>query len=494
MTRATKSLTLTLQLRSRASDTDALERALEGIIAGRRAPLSRREFAAEFGAAPSDVAAVRRFARSRGFRVSSVGMATRLLRLSGPKARLARAFGAKRVSLPSEIADCVLGVHGMGDDIDFRRHGGVEMAVGAAKTIASYLPPQVAALYKFPRHLDGRGQAIGVVALGGGYLRSDLRTFFRALRVRAPSIRAVSVDGVRNAPRGDSAQYDGEVTGDVETVAALAPKARIAVYFAPNTPRGFLEAVATAVHDRRQRNTVLSISWGLAEPHWDRATLHAMNQVLLEAAVLGITVCCSSGDYGYLADPHDRTAHVNFPASSPYVLACGGTTLLGRRSTIHSERVWHSDHGASGGGVSEIFPRPAWQHGVRVPRAANGLAGRGVPDVAANADPLTGYRFFGHGQWHVGAGTSASAPLWAGLMALINQSAGTAVGLPTPFLYARFKALVRARAVVPIIHGGNGLFRARRGWSCCTGVGSPRGARLAEAFARRRWSRALELQ
>jgi kumamolisin len=165
------------------------------------------------------------------------------------------------------------------------------------------------------------------------------------------------------------------------------------------------------------------------------------------------------------------------------VLACGGTTLLGSGRRIRSERVWHNEQGASGGGVSEIFPRPTWQRGHRVPRAASGFAGRGVPDVAANADPLTGYRVFGRGQWHVGAGTSASAPLWAGLMALINQRVGTAIGLPTPFLYSRFAELVRTGAVVPIIHGGTGLFRARRGWSCCTGVGSPRGAKLAEAFA-----------
>ena len=154
---------------------------------------------------------------------------------------------------------------------------------------------------------------------------------------------------------------------------------------------------------------------------------------------------------------------MNFPGSSPYVLSCGGTTLVGRRARIGSERVWHNETGASGGGVSEIFPRPHWQAGFRVPRTAKGSRGRGVPDVASNADPLTGYRIFGHGGWHVGAGTSAASPLWAGLVARINQLCGTAIGLPTPYLYRNFGKLVRAGAVVPVTRGNNGLYRARKG-------------------------------
>jgi kumamolisin len=216
-----------------------------------------------------------------------------------------------------------------------------------------------------------------------------------------PRIRAVSVDGARNAPRGETAQFDGEVTGDVETVGALAPRARIAVYFAPNTPRGFLDAVAAAVHDRRQRNTVLSISWGLAEVHWQRSTLLALNRVLLEAAVLGITVCCSSGDYGSFADARDREAHVNFPGSSPYVLACGGTTLVGARSRIRSERVWHNHRGASGGGAGAISAA-TWQ----AASARGSAPGRGV---------LTWQRTRSMTGSHLGHGQGMSAPTTASL-------------------------------------------------------------------------------
>jgi len=227
---------------------------------------------------------------------------------------------------------------------------------------------------------------------------------------------------------------------------------------------------------------VLSISWGQAEVHFARRTIKAFNDVLLEAAVLGVTVCCSSGDHGAFADTRDRVPHVNFPASSPYVLACGGTTLVAKGKRIVSESVWHNTTGASGGGVSVVFARPSWQRRSRVPKASNGRRGRGVPDVASNADPQTGFRIFGHGGWHVGAGTSAAAPLWAALIARINQACGVPVGLVTPFLYGHYPRLAKDGAIRPITRGGNGTYRARRGWSCCAGLGAPNGVELVDAL------------
>jgi kumamolisin len=232
------------------------------------------------------------------------------------------------------------------------------------------------------------------------------------------------------------------------------------------------------VHDPRQRITVLSISWGQAEVHWRRRTLQHLNRILLEAAALGVTVCCASGDHGSFADLFDRQPHVCFPGSSPWSLACGGTSLVGSRGRIVSETVWHNTAGASGGGVSEIFPMPAWQQHSRVPKTTSGRRGRGVPDVASHADPLKGYRFFCLGKWHVGAGTSASAPLWAGLIARLNQGRKYPLGLVTPHLYTHFNSLVRHNAIAPVTKGSNGRFRARKGWSCCTGLGTPRGTNL----------------
>ncbi len=491
-------LAITLHLRSRERRRGSLERVLDEIINLQRPPLTHKEFKQTFGASPSDLKVVRRFAAAHGFTLGGVSICKRIARLTGPGAALAKAFGVNRVRyrlddtawnsfigsvyLPAELADAIVGVLGFDARPDLRRHGGDALLQRAKDERHGYTALEVAAMYGFPTGLDGRGQRIGVIALGGGYQTSDLRTFFKALDLPMPRIRAKSVDGVRNAPRGPTAQFDGEISGDIETVGAIAPRAEISVYFGPNTSRGFFECVAAAVHDEGAQNNVLSISWGQAEAHWRRSTLIGFDRLLLEAAVRGITVCCSSGDYGSFADRRDRVAHVNYPGSSPYVLSCGGTTLHGKRSRIHSETVWHNATGASGGGISSVFAKPHWQAHVSVPLARGGFEGRGVPDVAANADPLTGYRVFVHGAWHVGAGTSASSPLWAGLIARINQLHGAPIGLPTPHLYKRFAELTALGAVVPITKGNNGLFRARKGWDCCTGVGTPRGSKLAKAL------------
>ena len=491
-----------LRLRSRAKP-GVLAKTLGDILAGRRPPLTHDEFAAQFGTAPDDVARIKRFARAHGFRVSLVQVQRRTLHLTGPASKLAEAFGVDRVRyrvdslawdsykgfihVPYWLANVITGVFGFDNRPQAVRGADADAAKAAGKVQprVSYTPPEVAELYAFPPGVDGRGQSVGVIALGGGYLESDLRTFFRHLGVGRPRFTAVSVGGARNAPRGKTASFDGEVTGDIETIGALVPAARVSVFFAPNTTRGFMEAISTAVHDPVRNISVLSISWGQAEVHWARRTIHAVNEMLLEGAVLGVTVCCASGDHGSFADTFDREPHVSFPASSPYVLACGGTTLVGRKSRIDSESVWHNQDGASGGGVSVIFPQPAWQKHSRVPRTKDGRRGRGVPDVASNADPRTGYRIFGHGHWHVGAGTSAAAPLWAGLVARINQMRGTRVGLIAPHLYKNYPLLVRHGALHSITRGSNGAYRARRGWDCCTGNGTPHGAKLANAFVPR---------
>ena len=505
MARSRAKLTLTIQLRARTETPNALEQVVDEIVAGKRAPLDRKEFAAQFGARPEHVAALRQFAKANGFRVTHVSVARRVVQLSGTRGRLAAAFGVNAVRydvgdtswqsligaiyLPKEIAPCIRAVFGFNERPDLQRTGAGAMSAKVTKGKVSYTAPEVGDLYEFPKHLEGHGQSIAVVALGGGYLRSDMREYFRALHLPQPDIRWKSVHGARNAPNGETAMFDGEVTGDIQTVGAIAPRAKIVVYFAPNTHRGFFEAISEAVHDPRARNSVVSISWGQAEVHWRRRTVSALNRVLLEAAALGVTVCCSSGDFGAFADQHDRTPHVNFPGSSPYALACGGTTLIGTSDRIHSERVWNNHTGASGGGVSSIFELPVWQRNSRVPRTSKGFVGRGVPDVGANADPLTGYRVYLRGKWGVGAGTSAASPLWAGLVARVNQELGEPVGLLAPLMYDQLAELIESRAMVLITKGSNGLYRARKGWNACTGLGTPRGHRLTHEIARSRSAR-----
>ncbi|HEY2209630.1 MAG TPA: S53 family peptidase [Gaiellaceae bacterium] len=295
-----------------------------------------------------------------------------------------------------------------------------------------------------------------------------------------PKLTAVSVDGVRNRP-GRSPTADGEVVLDVEVIGAISPGAEQLVYFAPVSDRGFVDAVTTALFDPRAPS-VISISWGQAEEQWTEQGRRALDQAFHAAALLGVTVCAASGDYGYRDGVVGEEAHVDFPASSPYVLACGGTRLEVRDGAI-VEAVWNNHDGtATGGGVSAFTGLPSWQQNARVPPSVNegGRPGRGVPDVAGNADPETGY-LIGDGETeHPFGGTSAVAPLWAALVAQLNQHLGSPVGFLNPLLYESLDRSV----FNDVARGGNGAYRARRGaWDACTGHGSPRGRALLEALS-----------
>ena len=254
---------------------------------------------------------------------------------------------------------------------------------------------------------------------------------------------AIGVDHGKNAPTGDAGGPDGEVMLDIEVAGAVAPKAKIAVYFAPNTDAGFLDAITTAIHDTRRKPTIVSISWGGPESSWTAQSLTAFDSAFQDAAALGVTVLVASGDNGSTDGVDDGAQHVDFPASSPHVTGCGGTRLTASGTTaITSEVVWNegADGGAGGGGVSAAFDLPSWQTHLQV-RAAGGAASpltkRGVPDVAGDADPQSGYRVRVDGQDAVFGGTSAVAPLWAGLIARINAKAGMSAGFLNPaVLYA----------------------------------------------------------
>jgi kumamolisin len=199
------------------------------------------------------------------------------------------------------------------------------------------------------------------------------------------------------------------------------------------------------------------------------------------AAALGITITVAAGDDGSTDGVTGTANHVDFPASSPHVLACGGTKLIGSDSTIASETVWNelaTKSGATGGGVSAVFPLPTWQSSSNVPQAGN-FAGRGVPDVAGDADPTTGYIVRVDGQTSVIGGTSAVAPLWAGLIALANAQNKTTAGFLQPTIYA-----AKARSAFrDITSGNNGAFSAGAGWDACTGLGSPNGTALIKLLS-----------
>jgi subtilase family serine protease len=342
---------------------------------------------------------------------------------------------------------------------------------------------QVASLYNFPAGTDGTGQTIAIVELGGGYNQSDLDTYFSGLGLATPSVTAVPVDGGSNSP-GQPA--DGEVELDIEVAGAVAPAAAQLVYFAPNTDQGFINAIAQAVHTTPPP-IVVSISWGQSEDQWSEQSRTSMDAVFADAAALGVTVTVAAGDNGSSDDPNSTSGvHCDFPASSPHVLACGGTQLIGDLSTntITSEVVWNeleNNEGAGGGGVSDVFPLPAWQANVGVPTIAGGTStGRGVPDVAGNADPVTGYLVVVDGQQQPIGGTSAVAPLWAGLIARLGQATGKTFGLLQPQLYGGVTAGAAAAGFNDITEGDNGAYSAGPGWDATTGLGSPNGQALLD--------------
>jgi kumamolisin len=445
------------------------------------APLSREAFAATHGAAKADIAAVESFAVAHHLTVVSISAPRRTIVLSGTVADFQTAFGVTLqnydhadgsyrgregvITLPLELKDVVQAVLGLDNRPQARAHFRASPRGGTAAPAASpvsYTPIAIASIY------------------GGGTRAADLKSYFQSFGLAAPSLVSVSVDHGRNHATGSADGPDGEVMLDIEVAGAVAPKAKLVGYFAPNTDAGFLDAITTAVHDVKHKPSVISISWGGPESSWTAQAFTAFDQAFQEAAAMGVTVCVAAGDNGSSDGVTDNANHVDFPASSPHVLACGGTSLQANGDAITSESVWNdgAKGGAGGGGISVAFPTvPSWQTGLSASLTAGGstaLTGRGVPDVAGDADPETGYKVRVDGTDTVIGGTSAVAPLWAGLIARLNAIRGTPLGFVNPLLYGA------PTAFNDIVQGNNGAYTAAEGWDACTGLGTPIGGTLAK--------------
>jgi uncharacterized protein YjbI with pentapeptide repeats len=356
-------------------------------------------------------------------------------------------------------------------------------SVGTTPLESSFSVAEVARLYNVPRGVDGRGQMIGIIELSGGYRDSDLDKYFAEYKLPRPKVSAVSVDGAGNKPTGNRSGADSQVELDIEVAGAVAPGSQIMVYFSPNTVEGYTRAVNRALSDDTKHPSVILINWGGPESSWGETQLMAMNEALRRAADMGITVVVPSGNGGASDGVLDHHTHVDFPASSPWVLAVGGTKLVASGNTISSEVCWNDGQtgGASGGGESDVFGRPNWQATSLL--RADGKPGRALPDVAANASPSTGYRVYVDGINVVIGGTSAAAPLWAGLIALLNQSLGRNLGYINPVLYQK---LGPSGVFRDVQSGNNSLgvkgYAAGPGWDACTGWGSPDGQKLLQAL------------
>lgn len=462
------------------------------------APLTREAFAEAHGASSADIAAVKSFADAHQLTVASADAARRTVILSGTVENFSAAFGVElqnfehesgayrgrdgAVNLPPELQDIVQAVLGLDNRPQARIHLRRPRAAAGAAAV-SYSPLTVGALYGFPEG-NGAGQTIGIIELGGGYKPADLKTYFSGLGIaKPPKVTSVSVDHGKNHATGSADGPDGEVMLDIEVAGAIAPGADLVVYFTPNTDAGFLDAITTAIHDTTHKPSVISISWGGPESSWTAQSLTAFNTAFQEAAAMGVTICVAAGDNGSTDGETDGANHVDFPASSPYALACGGTSLRASGNSISSESVWNdgAQGGATGGGISGTFAAPAYQAGLAAALTAGGstaLAHRGVPDVSGDADPETGYQVRVDGSNTVIGGTSAVAPLWAGLIARLNaiRTAGP-VGFLNPILYKNPAALNDITA------GNNGAYAAAAGWDACSGLGSPNGPALAALLA-----------
>jgi kumamolisin len=489
---AARQIEVTVYLRAQGT-LDWVDDEARRLPADRRS-ITRAELAQGYAAREEDIEAVRSFARDNGLEVTAVDAARRTVELRGSVEAISRAFGAQELgvfnhptagayrarrgplTVPAYLDGVVTGVFGIDERPQARPQ--LRRRRRQPQQAVSYKPQEVAQAYSFPTGVNGAGETVGIIELGGGFSQTDLNTYFND---SPPSVTAVGVDGGTNSP-GTDPNADGEVMLDIEVVGAVAPGASIAVYFAPNTDQGFIDAVSTAVHDTTHKPSVVSISWGGPENTWTQQARTQMEQVMTEAAALGVTVTVAAGDNGSTDGVNDGRQHVDFPASAPHALACGGTTLQIQNGQIASETVWNelaTGHGATGGGVSiEFTPPPSYQSALNPTNVDTSQPGRGVPDVCGDADPETGYQVLVDGQPQSIGGTSAVAPLWAGLTALMNESLGRPVGFLQPLLYAS----AAQAGFHDVTQGDNPAYKAGPGWDPCTGLGSPNGSALLLAL------------
>lgn len=494
---------------------------------GTRRYLTPSEVEQSLGASSSDLQAVVDYAQSRGLETSDVSIVKRSVKVTGPAGALSGAFGVALahyrhgdltfrgregpVKVPAALAGIVEAVLGFDNRPIGRSYlrtparGQFKLPISAAATQQlppdNFSPPQVGTLYDFPTAYDATGETVAVfvfngtigsgVSAPGGYKATLLDEYFtQVLGMKVPDLTDVVVMGPGNDPGDGTTQYDvsGEVYLDLCIVGSLAPGAKIAVYFTEFSEQGWVDAISQAATDAQTDPSVLSISYGNPEngggSAWTAMAVKQVSQAFEAAAAAGRTVCCAAGDSGAADEPNTTSVHVDFPASSPWVLGCGGTRLTVTGGRITSEVVWNdlaSGNGATGGGVSVVFPRPTWQSGVKadpLPGVTVPSDGRGVPDVASLADPQTPYVIMGPGGTleQVG-GTSAAAPLWSALTGRLNQALGARVGLLNPLLYSQLHGALR-----DITTGSNGGYEATAGWDACTGWGSPGGSALLAAL------------
>jgi kumamolisin len=528
---ANEAVTVTIVVRRRASgsplpDHDYFLRTPPA----RRRRLPTDQFAARYGAELDDLRRVSDFVTASGLRVLETHPARRSVKATGTVAQMNAAFGVTLgryerttvrrrggqphavtyrayegfIHVPAELTEVIVGVFGLDNQPISKRNSNDPPGTAPIPTTT------ITSLYDFPTNA-ATGQTIGIVSLGG-YDTSDVNAPFAT----PPTITPIDIDGASNLGAGFDS---GETTQDICIAALAAPGAAIAVYFIPDSSLGWVDMVQRIVHPDPGDpvcsvfSSSFYISDGddletLANESISVAFVDVVSAAFHDAAIQGVTVCIAAGDTGAnskvganpgawgLGFPGDGKAHVQYPGSDPWVLCVGGTTIGSISGTSFDEYVWNDPPsnpqawGTTGGGVSAFFDQPSYQAAAGVPVSINdGHIGRGTPDVAANASANSGY--FGltyEGNPFVGNGTSASSPLWAGLIAIINAALLENVGFVNPAIYALGSSVFRDidPPPGPTNNSNAGIpgYTAGPGWDACTGWGSPRGTALLAGLHR----------
>ena len=342
----------------------------------------------------------------------------------------------------------------------------------AAPKKTTWTVPALCKAYDWPSGLSGGG-VIGIFEAAGGWVASDMATFFAGIGQPVPLITDVSVDSTVNSKQSPKNDADYEVALDIQVSAAAyyvatGKAATIRIYWGQDIAAAITKAASDGC-------AVFSCSWGDDEANWGNISCEAMETAAIAATAAGMTIFAAAGDNSS-ADGGQTPANVDCPGSCPHVICCGGTTKTATTETVWEDNPGKTDGEGTGGGYSTVFPIQAWQIGAPLaPTKEQGEKspgkGRMVPDVTGNADPVTGYSIVVYGSSTIVGGTSAVAPLYSGLCAAVGKK----VGFAGPLIWE----LANRPCFTDITVGSNGEFKALAGPDPCSGVGVLIAAKLA---------------
>jgi subtilase family serine protease len=501
--------------------------------------LSSSKFAELFGPSQTTINAVINYLQSQGLTVGTIAPNHLTIDVTGTVAAVEQAFqaqlaeytlGSRTVyaptnepSVPVELGSLIQGINGLNDVADPHRMGTMSSTSNSAGNgpQGGYTPYEFRTAYDMNNFIglgySGVGQTVGVFELSG-YKTDDINQYRWHYGLGTANIKNIYVDGIDSSYGQDGAK---EVTLDIDAISAVAPNAAIEVYIGPadphmigiNTPGSqyFIDIWQKIINDNTAK--VISTSWDDCEPHFSTSELTTLDNIFKQGAAQGQTIFAASGDAGpYECQYTDPQVAVAVPASDPYVVGVGGTTLnLNSNSTYKGETVWscptckydERPQGlASGGGYSKVFPRPSYQVGNGVQMAQGAM--RQVPDVSADADGATPYSIYctpspdpnvnngcPSGGWSRVGGTSGAAPLWAGIAADIDQYVSSFGGpmfvLNNPLLYTLFNQ--PNAPFHDITQGNNMYYNATSGYDVATGIGTPDVWNLATSAAAQAYSK-----